>query len=44
MGAKEAVVSVASVLNGVVGVLRAISWQTQDVPSVQRPHSKVSMG
>ena len=38
--AKEAVASVASVLNEVVGVLRAISRQTHEVPSVQRPHSK----
>jgi hypothetical protein len=42
-GAKEAVASVASVLNEVVGVLRAISRQTHEVPSVQRPHSKAPM-
>jgi hypothetical protein len=42
-GIKEAVVSVASVLNEVAGVLRTISRQTQDVSSVQRPHSKVPM-
>ena len=43
-GAKEAVTSIASVLNEVVGVLRAISRQTHGVPSVQRPHSKAPMG
>ena len=42
-GAKEVVASVASVLNEVVGVLRAISRQTHEVPSVQRPHSKAPM-
>jgi hypothetical protein len=34
---------VVSVLNGVAGGLRTISRQTQEVQSVQRPHSKAPM-
>jgi hypothetical protein len=40
---KEAADTVVSVLNGAAGGWRTISRQTQEVPSVQRPHSKAPM-